>query len=106
MSTPLRERTINTLRVGHYAERTIETYIGWLTRLAEHYHRSPAELSSDQVQAYLLHLTEKDHLAYSTVNLYCLNWNRTKPSFEIEINQWRKICPKEDSSVLKKKRRS
>lgn len=68
MSTPLRERTINTLRVGHYSERTIDTYIGWLTRLAAHYHRSPAELDSDQVQAFLLHLSEEEKLAWSTVN--------------------------------------
>ena len=68
MSTPLRERTINTLRVGHYSERTIDTYIGWLTRLAAHYHRSPAELDSEQVQAFLLHLSGAEKLAWSTVN--------------------------------------
>ena len=68
MSTPLRERTINTLRVGHYSERTINTYMGWLIRLAAHYHRSPAELDSEQVQAFLLHLSEEEQLAWSTVN--------------------------------------
>ena len=68
MSTPLRERTINTLRLGHYSERTIHTYIGWLIRLADHYHRSPAELDSEQVQAFLLHLSEAEQLAWSTVN--------------------------------------
>jgi len=68
MSTPLREQTINTLRVGHYSERTIDTYIGWLVRLAAHYHRSPAELDSEQVQTFLLHLSEEEHLAWSTVN--------------------------------------
>ena len=68
MSTPLRERTINTLRVGHYSERTIHTYIQWLIRLAAYYHRSPAELDPEQVQAFLLHLTEAERLAWSTVN--------------------------------------
>ena len=68
MSTPLRERTIQTLQLGHYSERTIHTYIGWLSRLAAHYHRSPAELDPNQVQAFLLHLTETEHLAWSTVN--------------------------------------
>lgn len=68
MSTPLRERTIQTLQLGHYSERTIHTYIGWLSRLAGHYHRSPAELDPDQVQAFLLHLSEDEHLAWSTVN--------------------------------------
>lgn len=68
MSTPLRERTINTLRLGHYSERTIDTYVGWLIRLATHNNRSPAELDSEQVQAFLLHLTEEERLAWSTVN--------------------------------------
>jgi len=66
--TALRERTIQTLRLGHYSERTIETYIHWLTRLAKHYRRSPAELDTDEVQAFLLHLIEHEKLAWSTVN--------------------------------------
>ncbi len=68
MSTALREQTINTLRLGHYSERTIDSYIGWLIRLAGHYHRSPAELDTEQVQSFLLHLSEAEHLAWSTVN--------------------------------------
>lgn len=68
MSTPLRERTIDTLRLGHYSERTIHTYVGWLIRLSTHYHCSPAELPPEQVQAFLLHLTEEEKLAWSTVN--------------------------------------
>lgn len=66
--TALRERTIQTLRLGHYAERTIDTYINWLARLAGHYRRSPAELSEKEAQAFLLHLVEEKHLAWSTVN--------------------------------------
>jgi len=66
--TALRERTIQTLRLGHYSERTITTYIGWLARLAEHHRRSPAELSEKEAQAFLLHLTEERKLAWSTVN--------------------------------------
>jgi len=67
-TTPLRERTIETLKLGHYCERTIDTYIAWLIRLGEHYHRSPAELDNEQVQAFLLHLIEERKLAWSTVN--------------------------------------
>jgi integrase/recombinase XerD len=67
-TTPLRQRTIDTLRLGHYSERTIETYIRWLVRLAEHYHRSPDQLDSEEVQAFLLHLIRDEHLAWNTVN--------------------------------------
>lgn len=67
-TTPLRQRTIDTLTLGHYSERTITTYIDWLIRLGDHYHRSPAELTSDQVQDFLLYLIEERKLAWSTVN--------------------------------------
>ncbi len=67
-TTPLRQRTIDTLKLGHYSERTITTYIDWLIRLGKHYHRSPAELTDRQVQDFLLHLIEERKLAWSTVN--------------------------------------
>jgi len=68
MSTALREKTINTLKLGHYSERTEKTYIDWLIRLSAFYHRSPAELTQEQVQAFLLDLIEEKKLAWSTVN--------------------------------------
>ena len=68
MSTPLRERTLETLKLGHYAERTTKSYIDWLIRISEYYNRSPAELSNEQVQAFLLHLIEEKKLEWSTVN--------------------------------------
>lgn len=67
-TTPLRQRTINTLKLGHYSERTIKTYIDWLARLGEHYHRSPDQLTNEQVQDFLLYLIEERKLAWSTVN--------------------------------------
>jgi integrase/recombinase XerD len=67
-TTPLRQRTIKTLTLGHYSERTIKTYIDWLARLGKHYDRSPAELDNEQVQAFLLYLIEERKLAWSTVN--------------------------------------
>ncbi len=68
MSTTLRERTIDTLKLGHYAERTIKSYIDWLIRLSQHYNRSPAELNDEQIQAFLLYLIKEKTLAWSTVN--------------------------------------
>ncbi len=97
MSTSLREKTINTLTLGHYAERTKKTYIDWLIRISLHYNRSPAELTSEQVQAFLLHLIEVDKLAWSTVNqalaafrflygkvLYC-------PDYDLHVPARRKV---------------
>jgi integrase/recombinase XerD len=67
-TTPLRQRTIDTLTLGHYSERTITTYIDWLIRLGKHYHCSPAELTNEQVQDFLLYLIEERKLTWSTVN--------------------------------------
>ncbi len=72
-TTPLRKRTIDTLKIGHYSERTITTYIDWLIRLARHYHRSPDQLTDEQVQDFLLYLIEERKLAWSTVNQAHLN---------------------------------
>jgi site-specific recombinase XerD len=66
--TALRERTIQTLRLGHYSERTIDSYIHWLARLAKHYRCSPADLDTEQAQAFLLYLIEDKGLAWGTVN--------------------------------------
>lgn len=66
--TALRERTIQTLKLGNYSQRTIDTYIGWLVRLAQHYRCSPAELTAEQTQAFLLHLIQDKKLGWSTVN--------------------------------------
>ena len=97
MSTALRERTLETLKLGHYAERTTKSYVDWLIRLSQHYNRSPAELSSEQVQAFLLHLIEEKKLAWSTVNqalaacrflyekvMYC-------PDFDLHVPARRKV---------------
>ena len=68
MSTALREQTINILKLGHYSKRTIKSYLDWLIRISLHYNRSPAKLTEEEVQAFLLHLTEEKNLAWSTVN--------------------------------------
>jgi len=46
--TPLRQRTMDILVLGHYAQRTRETYLNWLTRLAVYYGRSPDLLTPDE----------------------------------------------------------
>ena len=64
----LRQRTIDTLTLGHYSERTIKSYIDWLIRLSLHYNRSPDLLSEEEIQAFLLYLIKDQKLAWSTVN--------------------------------------
>lgn len=50
------------------AARTQKSYIAAVVGLARHYHRSPEQLSQDEVQQYLLHLIEERKLAWASTN--------------------------------------
>ena len=67
--TELRTRMDNDMLVRGMAERTRETYLAAVARLARHYHRSPDQLSAAEVQAYLVHMLREEHLAWSTCNI-------------------------------------
>ena len=67
--TTLRTRMENDLLVRGMAERTRETYLAAVTRLARHYRRSPDQLSPAEVQAYLVHMLREEHLAWSTCSI-------------------------------------
>ena len=68
--TPLRQRMLDALVLRGMAERTQETYIDAVARLARHYRRSPEALTADEVQRYLLHLLRERQLSRSSVNQY------------------------------------
>lgn len=48
---------IEEMELRGYAPSTIEGYVHVVSQLARHYHRSPDELSEEEVRRYLLHLT-------------------------------------------------
>jgi site-specific recombinase XerD len=64
--TALRQRLIDDLHLRGYAERTVETYVAVVARLAQHFHAAPDQLSEAQLRAYLLHLTRERKLARSS----------------------------------------
>ena len=66
--TPLRQRMIDAMQLRGLAARTQQAYVAAVAGLARHYHCSPEQLNSEQVQAYLLHLVRQRHLARSSVN--------------------------------------
>ena len=66
--TALRQRMLDALELRGMAVRTQEAYIDAVARLGRHFGRSPALLSGDEVQGYLLHLLRDRHLARSSVN--------------------------------------
>jgi integrase/recombinase XerD len=67
--TELRTRMDNDMLVRGFAERTRETYLAAVARLARHYRRAPDRLSLQEVQAYLVHMLREEHLAWSTCSI-------------------------------------
>ena len=57
--TPLRLQMIEDMRSAGLAPGTQAVYVDAVRRLAEHFRRSPAELTEDEVRSYLLGLRER-----------------------------------------------
>jgi integrase/recombinase XerD len=65
--TPLRQRFIDDLRVRNFSAKTIHAYVAGVVRFASHFDRSPAELTTEHIRAYQLHLL-KQHATWSVYN--------------------------------------
>lgn len=99
--TALRMRMDNDRLVRGMAERTRETYLAAVARLARHYRRSPDQLSPQEVQAYLVHMLREEQLAWSTCNiavhafrfLYHTTLGRPAPAFTIPGPKQPKTLP-------------
>jgi len=66
--TPLRQQMSEAMVLRGLAARTQEAYLAAVLALAKFYRRPPDTLTSEQLQAYLLHLITQKKLAYSSVN--------------------------------------
>jgi integrase/recombinase XerD len=64
----LRERFIKYLTLRQLAQRTIDSYTGWIYQLAKFHHRSPDQITNEDLQSWFLHLIEKPYSA-SSLNL-------------------------------------
>lgn len=62
----LRDRMIRDMTVRGFAARTHRAYIAAVVKLAKHYRRSPDQLTTDEVQAYLAYLIQDRKLSWST----------------------------------------
>lgn len=65
----LEDKARECLRVGHYAYRTEQTYLGWIRRFVIfHQWRKPSTLEAKDVHAFLRHLAMDEQVAASTQN--------------------------------------
>lgn len=68
MTTPLRRRMLEDMRLRGLADRTQRSYVRAVADLARHFGRSPDLLTQKDLRAYFLHLIEERKLSASTVN--------------------------------------
>lgn len=66
--TPLRRKMLNDMIVRGLAENTQASYLQSVTGLAKHYRRSPDQLSPQEVQDYLIYLSQERHLGWKSCN--------------------------------------
>jgi site-specific recombinase XerD len=68
-TSPLRQQLIDSLTLKGYSPRTIESYVWAVASLANHFHRSPDLLETEDVRAFLLHVHNHKSYAASTINV-------------------------------------
>lgn len=100
MST-LRQRMTEAMVLRGFSERTKETYLTCVSKLAKHYGRSPDTLDTAAIQSYLLHLITERKLAYASVNqavcairfLFAVVLSQRDAAFEIPMAKVPKRLP-------------
>jgi len=68
--TPLRQKMIDAMLVRGFAVRTHQSYLSAVRDLSCYYHRSPDQLSVDELQAYFLYLVKERSLSGASCRLY------------------------------------
>lgn len=67
--TALRQRMIQDLQLKGYSRKTQRSYVTAVRQLAEHFHRSPDQISDNELRAYFLFLTNEKKVARSTATV-------------------------------------
>ena len=67
--TPLRRRMIEDMTLRNLSPHTVEAYVLAVKQFANHFGRSPEQLSGGHAREYLLHLVRDQHASWSRYNL-------------------------------------
>ena len=67
--TLLKERMLEDLQLRGMSERTQEVYVRAVRQLAEHYGKSPDQISDEELRQYFLHLRDVRGIAQSTLQV-------------------------------------
>ncbi|MGH7645092.1 MAG: site-specific integrase [Gemmatimonadales bacterium] len=67
--TALRQRMIEDMRLRGLSARTQEVYVAAARQLAEHYLRSPADITEEELRQYFLYLANEKKVARATATI-------------------------------------
>lgn len=65
----LRQRMVEEMQLRRFAEATQTAYLHWVSELAKHYHKSPDQISREEVRSWFLYLTNERKLSRSSVTV-------------------------------------
>jgi len=69
MATQLRKRMIEDMQLRGMSERTQESYVRSVRKLAEHFNKSPDQITEEELRQYFLYLTNVKKYARATVTI-------------------------------------
>ena len=108
----LRTKMIEEMRLRNFSPRTEQSYVAAMVGLVKHYHRSPDQLTQDEIRCYLLHLKERGlspssrNVAISGMKFFyhqILDWDEQKLFLPPRKGSWRLpevLSPKEVERLL------
>lgn len=67
--TELRKRMIECLQLRGLSERTQEAYVRAVRQLSEHYHKSPDQITEEELRQYFLYIKNVKHYARNTMTI-------------------------------------
>ena len=68
MSSLLRTRLIEDLRIRNYSPRTEKVYVRCIALFAKYFRRSPGELNEEHIREYQRYLVEEKKVSWATLN--------------------------------------
>ena len=66
--TQLRQQMVRELELKRRSPDTVKAYVTAVAELAKFYHRSPDQISLEEIRTFLHHLIVQRKLSYSTCN--------------------------------------
>jgi integrase/recombinase XerD len=66
----IRQRMIEDMQLHGYAAKTQTAYLGAVRSLAGHYHRTPGNITQDELRSYFLYLVKERGVARSTLTIH------------------------------------